>query len=128
MRKVLHKFLAKTFESEPPQFFPQVGLNTILISDLEVVIERRARPCTKIEIPLKFCKDCVLVSVPFSVVPVPNRLVLHSLWVPVLVNVVPVPLLYCMWVPVPAIVVLEPLPPQLPHFTLELPRASRQRL
>ena len=45
-----------------------MGLNTILISDLEVVVERRACPCTEFEIMLKSRKDCMLVSVPVSVV------------------------------------------------------------
>ena len=40
-----------------------MGLNTILISDLEVVVKRRACPCTKIEILLKSCRDCMLVPV-----------------------------------------------------------------
>ena len=49
-----------------------MALNTILISDLEVVVERRACPCTKIEIMLKSHRDCMLVPVPVSVVPVPK--------------------------------------------------------
>ena len=100
----------KTLESELPQLCPKVGLNTILISDLKVVIERRACPCTKIEIPLKSCKDHMLVPVLVSVVPVPKvNWYSNSLGVSV-------PLLHCMWVPVPVSVVLVPLPPQLPLY------------
>ena len=49
-----------------------MALYTILISDLEVVVERRACPCTKIEILLKSHRDCMVVLVPVSVVPVPK--------------------------------------------------------
>ena len=49
-----------------------MGLNNILLSDLEVVVERRACPCTKIGILLKSRRYCMLVSVPVSVVPVPK--------------------------------------------------------
>ena len=88
MRKT-PKLRAKTLESELPQFYPKVGLNTIHISDLEVGIKRRACLCIKIEIPLKSCKDRMLVLVPVSVVPIPK---LHwfsnNTWVPV-------PLLFC---------------------------------
>ena len=49
-----------------------MGLNIILLSDLEVVVERRAYPCTKIGILLKSRKDCMLVPVLVSVVPVPK--------------------------------------------------------
>ena len=49
-----------------------MGLNTILISDLEVVVERQACPCTKIEILLKSHRDRMLVPVPVSVVSVPK--------------------------------------------------------
>ena len=88
MRKT-PKVRAKTLESELPLFYPKVGLNTILISNLEVGIDRRACPCTKIEIPLKSFKDFMLVSIPVSVVPVPKvQWYSNSLWVPV-------PLLHC---------------------------------
>ena len=83
MRKT-PKVRAKTLEFELSQFLPNVGLNTIHISDLEVGIKRRACPCTKIEIPLKSYKDLMLVPVPVSLVPVQK---LHrfsnSTWVPV---------------------------------------------
>ena len=49
-----------------------MALNTFPISDLEVVVERRVCPCTKIEILLKCHRDCMLVPVPISVVPVPK--------------------------------------------------------
>ena len=123
------KVRAKTLESKLLQLCPKVGLNIILISDLEVGIERRACPCTKIEIPLKSCRDRMLVLVPVSVVPVSKvHWYSNNLGVPVPLSLVSVPLLHCMWVSVPISVVPVPLPPQLPFFTLELPRASRQRL
>ena len=84
-----------------------MGLNTILLSDLNVVVERRAYPCTKIGILLKSCRYCMLVPVPVSVVPVPVSVV------PVPVYWVPVPLPHCMWVPVPVSVVPVPLPLQI---------------
>ena len=106
-----------------------MGLNAILISDLEVAIERRVCPCTKIEIPLKFCKDRMLVPVPVSVIPVPKvHWYSNSLGVSVPLYLVPIPLLHCMWVPVPVSVVPVPLPPQLHLFTLGPLGASRQRL
>ena len=120
---------SQTLEFELPQLCPKVGLNTILISDLEVGIERRACPCTKIEIPLKSCRDHMLVPVPVSVVLVHKvHWYSNSLGVPVPLFLVPVLLLHYMWVPVPVSLVAVPLPPQLPLFTLELPGASRQRL
>ena len=85
-----------------------MALNTILISDLEVVVERQECPCTKIEILLKSHRDCMLVPVPVY-------------WVPV-------PLPHCMWVPVPVCVVSIPLPPRPLLFIVALLGASRQRL
>ena len=83
MRKT-PKVRAQTLESKLPQFCLQVGLNRIHISDLEVGIKRQSCPCTKIKIPLKSCKDCMLVSVPVSVVPVPKLHWFSNItWVPV---------------------------------------------
>ena len=74
IRKILSLSKTKTLESKSAPLHPSFLLNTLLLHDLEVVDERQVYPCTTIGILLKSRKNYMLVPVPVSVVPVPQKL------------------------------------------------------
>ena len=86
------------------------------------MVERRAYPCIKIGILLKTRKK-LHVGTGTRKCGNGTKSVLVFCYFGVLV-----PIVYCMWVPVPLCAVPVPLPLQILLLTVALPGASRQRL
>ena len=106
-----------------------MGLNTILLSDLESGGRKTSVPLHQ-DWNSAQIRQRLHVSTGTSKCGTGTKSVLvpHFMWVPIPVYLVPIPLPHCMWVPVPVSVVPIPLPLQLLLFTVALPGASRQRL
>ena len=116
MRETIQMSKNKPYNKKTPLLCPQMALNTIFISDLEVVVERRACICTKIEILLKSRRLHASTGTSKCSTGTKSVLVFHSLGVPVPIYWVMVPPPHCMWVPVPVSVVPVQLPLQPATF------------